>query len=113
MIRHVFRSVVRYGQWDEFLDAYRAHNAVQSRFGLTYRLFTPTTGPFGEVFEECEFESLQEMERRYGLAQEDPEFRESLRRFWTFVVEGQSHSTVLEEHDVTPGHHSAAGPGSV
>lgn len=103
MIRHVFRSVVRYGQWDQFLEAYKAHNAVQARFGLTYRLLSPTTGPVGEIFEECEFESVVEMERRYTLAEQDPEFRESLQRFWAFVVEGQSCSTILEEHDVTLG----------
>lgn len=102
MIRHVFRSVVRYDRWDEFMAAYKVHNSIQSRHGLTYRLFTSVSGPYHEVFEHCDFESREEMDRRYAAADEDPAFRESLARFFTFVLEGQSIDLVLDEHDVAP-----------
>jgi hypothetical protein len=103
MVRHVYRHVVKHDGWEEFKAVIAANQAACLRMGLpAYRLYATVNGVHHEVFEEAEFESVEDMGRRWAAASEDPEIRDLDASIFRLSVDGQSHDYFLEEVALQP-----------
>jgi len=98
VVRHVVRSVVKYGHWKEYLAATKAWNDAGVKAGLpSYRLYASDWGTFNETFCEAEYEDSGDIERRMNAAQKDPGYDKAQYEIVSHLAEGESRDTVLSE----------------
>jgi spore coat protein CotF len=97
MYRFVNREQVVYGHFKEYLEASNQLTEYTTAKGFAaVRLLMPTVGMANEAIWESEYESLADFEREMQTLQTDPEFMKLLRASVEHVVQGSSHSELLE-----------------
>lgn len=101
MARHWTRVLVKWGEWDAFRAALKAHNDDAARVGMAeYRAWSPRFGPFGEAFLEGEYASVDEMHARIASALNDAQFMAKVNALFSHVVPGTAADWDLELKDL-------------
>ncbi len=100
MVRFVGRDVVRFGHWEDYLEAAKTWKAVAVKMGLPkFRFSTSTSGTMQEVFFEAEFEDSADVERRFAAAAaaKNPEWGAASDAVGLHITDGHSYSHVLSD----------------
>lgn len=100
MVRHMVRSVVKFGHWADWITAFRAANEAAVRLGLPpYRLYVKTSmGIRNEVFTEAEYEDAADMGRRTEAAMDaDAAYAAALDLMASHLVDGEIRDYLLSE----------------
>jgi len=94
----MFRCVVKFGHYADFIEAVKAENQAAVRLGMpVYRLYEQhdPVGIRNEVFGEADYEDA--VWRNHGALEKDPEFAEALSRGVSHLVDGELHDYTLSE----------------
>ncbi len=97
MFRHNVRHLVKPGEYQAFLEAFRKLNAALPSAGLPrYALWVTLFGNLNEVWADAEYESLDEHVRLWHAARDHEETMAAFRGMLAHVVPGSIRDYPLE-----------------
>lgn len=90
--------LVKYGYYREYYECMEELNKMLSDRGMkVWRMFVPLAGQDNQMIAEVDFANLSEMEAEQDRFFSDADVMKVFRKAAEFVVEGSSHSEVLQE----------------
>ncbi len=98
MYRSRIHQEVIYGHFREFMEVAESFKAlIRERGWAQGTLWTPTAGQVNLVIWETEYPDLASFQRENEAFYSDREAMDLLRQFTQHIVQGSSHSELLEE----------------
>lgn len=97
MFRHSVRHVVKAGEFNDFLEAFRALNAAAAGAGVpSYKLWRTVFGDLNEIWSEADYDSLDGHVQAWAKAASNEELMNAFRQMVTHTVPGSVHDYPLE-----------------